>query len=259
MAREKTSDIKLYKLISKVSTSRDVTMGYVLYQSEVIRTNTEINYHITIIPIIRQDADGTPIPEVDTSNPASAANQFKRENKLSATVDLVSRTVRFPHINRFKVQKYYRGYGLGSHAMNELAAYLKHTYPEFEVEPVSFSFDAKRGDGEDRDAFFTFMERYGFWFKFDGDNNNSGILNIERAEMLKTTIKKDTFQEIEISSFVKGLFRERSELRDEIGRIRAEFKQQNTVFNRFEKDQAITFLTNVIAALCIVILILLFT
>jgi hypothetical protein len=255
MAKEKSSDIKLLKLINKVTDTRDVTMGFVLYKSEVSRTNSDVSYHISIVPIIRNNPDGTPVAEPDLGG---ISNHFRRENKLTVNVDLVGRTIRFPHINRFQIQQNYRGYGLGSYAMNEIVSNLKHNYPDFVVEPVHFSFESKR-EGEDRDAFFAFMEKFGFWFRFDGEDNTQGILNIERAEMFKTAIKKDTFQEIDISSFVKGLFMERSKLRDEIGRIKTEHKQQSTIFDRFEKDQAITFLLNVIAAMGIIILILLFT
>ncbi len=106
--------------------------------------------------------------------------------------------------------------------------------------------------------FFAFLEKFGFWFRFDGEDNNKGILNIERAEMLKLAVKKDTVSELEIAPFMKSLFVDRTKQQEEITRIKNEFKEKNTVFNRFEKDQAITLLMNVIGALILLLIIVLF-
>lgn len=281
MAREKSSDIRLLKLVNKKAAARDLTMGYVLYQSETVRTNTDVTYNITFLPIIKnsfeteeQENEQTPEqaakPGEEPKNedvkqpqlPTSAVHngiesEFSSSNKLTAIVDLLTKTIKFPHINKFKLDQSYRGYGLGSFAMNELAVKLKSSFPDFAIEPVYFYFDRKRDD-EDRDAFFSFMEKFGFWFSFDDENNNKGLLNMEKAEMFKSTVKKDTCVEIELAPFIRGVFRERDESRRELGRIRSEFKKNNTYMNRFQKDEAIKFLINVIVALCLIIVLILF-
>jgi len=256
MAQEKSSDLRLFKLINKVTNTRDVNMGYVLYKLDISKSSSEVSYNITIMPISRSNSDGTPVIEA-SENPL-VTDQLKRENKLGVTVDLISNVIRFPHINKFKIQKHYRGYGLGSYAMSEIVTTLKSKYPEMPIEPVNFSFD-RHNEEEDRDAFFSFMEQFGFWFQFDGENNNIGILNIERAEMFKPVAKKDTFQEVDIASFLKKLFAERSKIREEVNQIKAAHKKESTLFNRFEKDQMITFQTNVIIALAILLIIILLT
>ncbi len=68
--------------------------------------------------------------------------------------------------------------------------------------------------------FFAFLEKFGFWFRFDGEDNNKGILNIERAEMLKLAVKKDTVSELEIAPFMKSLFVDRTKQQEEITRIK---------------------------------------
>lgn len=182
---------------------------------------------------------------------------FKKENKLSCVVDLISHSIKFPHLNRYKISKNYRGYGLSTYAMNEIATILKNQYPDFAIEPVQFSF-SNEDDDVDRGAFFAFMEKFGFWFRFDGNDNNKGILNIEKAEMLKLALKKDSISELEIAPFMKGLFADRVKLSEEISRLKIEFKEKNTVMNRFEKDQAITFLLNIIGALVLLMIVILF-
>jgi len=258
MAKDRSKDIRLLKITSRITDTRSVTMAYVLYELDINRTNSEVSIQSIISPIVKNTPDGVPMLEdYASSNPASQTNVFKKENKLSCNIDLVSKVIRFPHLSRYKVSKNYRGYGLSTYAMNEIATILKNQYPDYEVEPVQFSFEQKDED-VDRSAFFAFMEKFGFWFRFDGNDNNKGILNIERAEMLKLALKKDTISELEIAPFIKSLFTDRSKLQEEINRIKAEFKEKNTVFNRFEKDQAITFLMNVIGALVLLMLLLLF-
>lgn len=134
---------------------------------------------------------------------------------------------------------------------------FKGSFPDFAIEPVYFYFDSKRDD-DDRGAFFSFMEKFGFTFSFDDDNNNKGLLNMEKAELLRVNQKKDKCVEIELAPFIRTLFRERDEFRQDLGRIKAEYKKNNTFMNRFEKDQAITFLTNVIIAMALIILMLIF-
>jgi hypothetical protein len=257
MAREKTKDIRLLKLSGKVSDTRTVTMGYVLYELDINKTNSEVNISSIMVPIVKNDAEGEPLMQDYTSGPAAETNIFKKENKLSCNVDLVSRIIRFPHMNRYKISKNYRGYGLSTYAMNEIVTMLKSDYPGFAIEPIHFSFTNESED-IDRGAFFAFMEKFGFWFSFDGDNNNKGVLNIENAEMLKTAAKKSTIQELEIAPFMKNLFTDRAKLQNEIARIKQEFKDKNKVFNRFEKDQLIILLYNIIGALVLLMLMLLF-
>jgi len=258
MARDKSKDIRLLKIMGKVTDTRSVVMAYVLYELDIIRTNSEVVISSIIAPIVKNSPDGEPLLEdYRPAGNASQTNIFKKENKLTCNIDLISKTIRFPHLNRYKVSKNYRGYGLSTYAMNEIAHILKEQYPDFVIEPVNFSFE-DAGDDLDRDAFFAFMEKFGFWFSFDGVDNNKGILNMERAEMMKLALKRDTIKELEIAPFVKSLFTDRSKLTEEIGRMKSEYKEKNTVMNRFEKDQMITFLYNVIGALVLLLIIVLF-
>ncbi len=272
MAKEKNSDIKLLKLVNRVTPNKSITMGYVLYQSEIIRTSTEVTFNINFMPIVKNEleqqtddkpeqtaekAEDAAQPVVESMVHTGPESEFKKDNRLSATADLITKTIKFPHMNKFKLEQTYRGYGLGTFAMNELVNNLKTMFPDFAVEPVYFFFDHKRDD-EDRDAFFGFMEKFGFWFKFDDENNNKGLLNIEKAEMLKSALKKDTCVELELAPFIRGIFKERDDVRKELGRIKAEYKKNNTYMNRFEKDQAIRFLTNVIIGMALIILMLMF-
>lgn len=258
MAKETSRDLKLLKLANKPGDGRSVTMGYVLYELDIVRTNSEITINSMIIPIAKNDSDGETQAEHHIEDgPAAQTNMFKRENKLSCHVDLVSQTIRFPHLNRFKLSKAYRGYGLSSYAMNEIVSIVKHSYPDFIVDPIGFSFNDAGAD-VDRGAFFAFMEKFGFWFNFDGDDNSKGVLNIERAEMLKQVSKKDSIIELEMAQFVRSLFAERSRLQEEASRLKVEFKEKNKAFDRFEKDQLITFLLNVVGALALLLLLILF-
>ena len=261
MGKEKNSDIRLLKLVNKITETRKVTMGYMLYSLEVVRTNTEVTYGISFVPIAKTgpegEAENLPENEQPSEIMNGLENEFKKDNRLTAVADLLTRTIRFPHINKFKLSPSYRGYGLGTYAMNELAGLLKGSFPDFAVEPVFFYFDSKRED-DDRGAFFSFMEKFGFTFSFDDENNNKGLLNMEKADLLRINPKKDKCAEIELAPFIRTLFRERDEFRQELGRIKAEYKKNNTFMNRFEKDQAIKFLTNVIIALMLIILMLLF-
>jgi len=256
MAKEKSKDIRLLKITGRVSASKMVTMAYVLFELDIARTASEVTINTVITPIVKNTPDGEPILDNETAG-ISQDNQFKRENKLTCNIDLIGKSIKFPHLNRYKVSKNFRGYGISTYAMNEIATILKTQYPDFVVEPVHFSFEDS-GEDVDRGSFFAFMEKFGFWFRFDGENNNKGILNIERAEMLKLAVKKDTLQELEIAPFIKSLFTDRSNLQAEIGRIKTEFNERNRVFNRFEKDQAITFLMNIVGGLVLLILIILF-
>jgi len=258
MAKETSKEMKLLKVSSKVTDTRTITMGYVLFEMEVIKTNSEVNITASIVPIVKNSPEGDPLlDDYAHDGPAAQTNIFKKENKLSCTVDLISHSIKFPHLNRYKLSKTYRGYGLSSYAMNEIVTILKNNYHDFAVEPVHFSFEASDED-VDRSAFFGFMEKFGFWFSFDGDDNNKGILNIERAEMLKLSLRKDTLTELEIAPFVKSLFADRAKLTEDIARIKTDFKDKNKVFNRFEKDQFITLLLNIIGALCLLLLMVLF-
>ncbi|XOB66466.1 hypothetical protein ACMC5R_06840 [Deferribacteres bacterium DY0037] len=258
MARDVSKDIKLLKISGKVTDTRTVTMAYVLFELDIFRSSSEITINSSIIPIVKNAPDGEPLLEdYKHEGPGAQTNIFKKENKLSCSVDLIAHTIRFPHLNRYKLSKNYRGYGLSSYAMNEIATILKNNYPDFTIEPIQFSFTESDED-VDRSAFFGFMEKFGFWFSFDGDDNNKGILNIERAEMLKLSLRKDTIVELEIAPFMKSLFADRSRLQEDIGRIKTDFKEKNTVFNRFEKDQAITLLLNVIGILVLLLLMVLF-
>lgn len=233
-------------------------MAYVLFEFDVIKTSSEVTINSIIVPLVKNSPEGEPVlDDYKPDGPAAQTNVFKKENKLSCTVDLISRTIKFPHLNRYRLSKNYRGYGLSTYAMNEIVTILKNDYPEFEVDPVQFSFSDTDED-VDRSAFFAFMEKFGFWFRFDGTDNHKGILNIEKAEMMKTAAKKETIQELEIAPFMKGLFADRSKMQEEITRIKLDFKEKNTVLNRFEKDQAITFLLNIIGALVLLLLIVLF-
>jgi hypothetical protein len=254
----KSTDIKLFKLVNKISDARVVNMGYVLHELEIARSNSEVVLNSSIVPIIKNTTSGDPVSdEYVSSGPASQANVFKKENKLSCHVDKISKTIRFPHISRYKLTKNYRGYGLSTQSMSSIVKILKNEYADYVVEPVSFTFD-NQGDEADRSAFFAFMEKFGFWFKFDGDDNTKGILNIEKAEMLKLPPEKGGIQELELSAFIKGMFDERVRMHEEIGRIKTEFKEKNTVFKRFEKDQAITLMVNVIGGLILLLLAILF-
>lgn len=259
MAREKSKDIRLFKITGRVTDTRSVTMAYVIYEFETVRTNSELTLTSTMIPIIKNTPEGEPIIEDYITSPvgATAASMFKKDNRLTCHVDFVAKTIRFPHLNRYKISKNFRGYGLSTYAMNEIATILKSQYSDYVIEPVQFSF-SKEDEDVDRGAFFAFMEKFGFWFSFDGADNDKGILNIERAEMLKLALKKETLQELEIAPFIKSLFADRSKLQEEINRIKAEFKERSTVLNRFEKDQAITFLMNVVGVLILLILVLIF-
>lgn len=258
MSRDKSKDIRLLKVNSRVTDTRSVTMAYVLYEQEITRTNSEVTITSGIVPIVKNSPQGEDLLEERAQlGAAQSSNIFKKENKLICTVDLISHSIKFPHLNRYKVSKSYRGYGLSAYAMNEIAAILKESYPDFAIEPVHFSFTESEAD-VDRAAFFAFLEKFGFWFRFDGNDNNQGILNIERAEMLKIVPKKETITELEIAPFVKSLFDDRTTLNREISRIKTEFQEKNTVLNRFEKDQAITFLLNIIAALVLIILLMIF-
>ncbi|PLX67667.1 MAG: hypothetical protein C0602_09940 [Denitrovibrio sp.] len=255
MSKDKSKDIRLLKIASRVSDVKSVTMAYVLFEQEIVKTNSEINISSVITPIVKNSTDGEPLLEdYAQSGPAAQTNIFKKENKLSCVVDLIAHSIKFPHLNRYKLSKSYRGYGLSTYAMNEIVAILKNSYPDFAVEPVNFSFSKEDAD-VDRAAFFAFMEKFGFWFRFDGNDNNQGILNIEKAEMLKQPPKKESISELEIAPFMKELFNDRVKLAEDIKRIKLEFKEKNTVFNRFEKDQAITFLLNIIGALILLMLI----
>lgn len=274
MAKEKSSDIKLLKLTNNITPERSITMGYVLYQTEIVKTPTEVSFHVNFLPIVKNSVEQH-IPEQNPQKPAnesqpqpapeeSAAvvhtgneNEFKKDNRLSAHADLITKTITFPHMSKFKLDKAYRGYGLGTYAMSELANNLKTMFPDFKIEPVYFFFDHKRDD-EDRDAFFRFMEKFGFWFSFDDNNNNKGLLNLETAEMLKTVSRKNTVVELELAPFIRGIFKERDDLRKELGRIKAEYKKNSTYMNRFEKDQTIRFLINVIIAMGVLMLMILF-
>ncbi|TCK62291.1 hypothetical protein [Seleniivibrio woodruffii] len=258
MSKEKNSDIRLLKLINKVGDTRKITMGYMLYQSEVIRTNTEVTYNITFQPIARTGPEGEAeqMPEISEVS-SGLENEFKKDNRLTAIADLLTRTIRFPHINRFKLSPAYRGYGLGTYAMNELASQLKGSFPDFAVESVYFYFDSKRED-DDRGSFFSFMEKFGFTFSFDDENNNKGLLNMTKAEDFRISVRKDKCVEIELAPFIRTIFRERDEFRQELGRIKAEYKKNNTFMNKFEKDQAIKFLTNVIIALVLLLIMFFF-
>ncbi|PLX68527.1 MAG: hypothetical protein C0603_05080 [Denitrovibrio sp.] len=258
MAKDKSKDIRLLKITCKVTDTRSVTMAYVLYELDVIRSNSEVTINSILTPIVKNEPDGEPLlDDYVASGPASQTNMFKKDNKLTCNVDLISKVIRFPHLNRYKISKNYRGYGLSSYALNEIANIIKDQYPDYEIEPIHFSFTQENED-IDRGAFFAFMEKFGFWFSFDGEDNNKGILNVERAEMIKLATKKDTIVELEIATFIKSLFDDRTKQHAEITRIRTEFKDKNTVFNRFEKDQAITFLMNIIGALILLIMIILF-
>lgn len=270
MAREKSSDIKLLKLINKITPERSLTMGYVLYQSEIIRTNTDVTFNINFLPIVKNNLEGEN-PDAAGQAPAdvqpdlhpqsvvhdSVESEFKKDNRLTAHADLITKTITFPHMSKFKLDKAYRGYGLGTYAMSDLTANLKNMFPDFKIEPVYFFFDHKKDD-EDRDAFFRFMEKFGFWFSFDDSNNNKGLLNLEKAEMLNTVMKKNTVAEIEIAPFVRGMFKERDDMRRELGRIKADIKKNSTYMNRFEKDQTIRFLINVIIGMALLMLMILF-
>jgi len=241
-----------------VTDTRSVTMAYVLYELDIVRTNSEVTINSIIVPIVKNAPDGEPVlDDYAHTGPAAETNMFKKENKLTCVVDLISHSIKFPHLNRFKLSKSYRGYGLSSFAMNEIATILKNNYPDFAIEPINFSFT--EGDEDvDRSAFFAFLEKFGFWFRFDGNDNNKGILNIEKAEMLKLSLKKETITELEIAPFMKSLFADRAKLTADIGRIKTEFKDKNKVFNRFEKDQAITLLLNIIGALLLLLMMVLF-
>jgi len=258
MSRDKSKDIRILKVNNRISESRSVTMAYVLYEQEITKTNSEVNISSVIVPIVKNSPQGEPlIEEFAQSGPAQSTNIFKKENKLTCTVDLISHSIKFPHLNRYKVSKNYRGYGLSTYAMNEIATILKNSYSDYTIEPIQFSFGESDGD-VDRAAFFAFLEKFGFWFRFDGSDNNKGILNIEKAEMLKLALKKDTIQEIEIAPFIRSLFSDRTKLTSEITRIKTEFQEKNKVFDRFEKDQAITFLMNIVGVLILLLIIVLF-
>lgn len=258
MARDRSKDVKLLKVSGKITDARSVTMAYVLHELEVNKSNTEVVINSILVPIVKNDTEGEPmLDDFAASGPGASTNIFRKENKLSCHVDLVSHSIKFPHLNRYKLAKNYRGYGLSTYAMIEIVDILKNQYPDFAIEPVHFSF-AEGDEDVDRSAFFAFMEKFGFWFSFDGEDNTKGILNIEKAEMLKQATKKDNLTELEIAPFVKGLFADRSRLQDEINKMKLDFKEKNTVFNRFEKDQLITFLLNVIGALILLLIIVLF-
>lgn len=84
---------------------------------------------------------------------------FKKENKLTCNIDIISKVIRFPHLNRYKISKNYRGYGLSTYALNEIATILKEQYPDYEVEPVQFSFSQEDEDVDRGGAFFLLFWR----------------------------------------------------------------------------------------------------
>ncbi len=54
MAREKSKDIRLLKITGKVTDTRSVTMAYVLYELDIIRTKSEVTITSIISPIVKK-------------------------------------------------------------------------------------------------------------------------------------------------------------------------------------------------------------
>lgn len=62
MAREKSKDIRLLKITGKVTDTRSVTMAYVLYELDIIRTKSEVTITSIISPIVKKNTpEGDPV------------------------------------------------------------------------------------------------------------------------------------------------------------------------------------------------------
>lgn len=61
MAKDTSKDIRLLKISNKLSDARSVTMAYVLYEQEIIKTNSEVTITSVIVPIMKNTPQGEPM------------------------------------------------------------------------------------------------------------------------------------------------------------------------------------------------------
>lgn len=141
-------------------------------------TTQKLTYNITFQPIAKTDegeAEQMPdISEVETS----VLSEFKKDNRLTAVADLLTRTIRFPPINRFKLP-HTGATDWEPMPWTSWLHSLKGGFSGFRSGIRLFLFRFQAWGTDDRGSFFSFMEKFGFTFALTL-NNNKGLLNMTK-------------------------------------------------------------------------------
>lgn len=177
-------------------------------------------------------------------------------NKITALANHKSNSIDFGPGQGIFIEESLRGKGIGSFAMDELIVWIKNKFPEYSVS----SFEFVSGDlisETDKNIRNDFFENFGFTISYSDHTQNSGIIKIKKASMLKEHYNAEKIDEMDIEKYVLGLITDKYKIEKDYNDLKLNFDtRSNELVSGIPKSDIAKY-TLLCCAIAIILLIVL--